>query len=496
MSYTGNRNQRKPSSYQKRPTRYRDSYHDTNRSRRSRNQNQRLSLLIVLVFLIALVVIIRFALGRGGKTEQDPLPSSSSLPDSQGESSSESSSEPDSEPEAAIPTMKGLDTLDATAAHTTSYYTYGTHFNLNGTMDTTENIQSMQLVLHSLNNDSNVYSQELSWTTEDDGIHFLTAKLINEGVNLEALPVGDYAWLIQIHFKDGSTIYRNIIDDTDTDPIDYYTITQNGVNRRIQIDSATDTVHNRPYFAASIQEASLPDTIYDIAIDAGHGGNDGGAVGGDHTEAELTLACALDLKEDLEALGYKVFLTRDGTEDPSTPMAYTMYDEDGRVNTACASRAKFCVSLHLNSAEQEMTVGGIQVYASARGNVNLGRALAEQIKQNTNADYSNMTYNKMADGVYYNTSREYNSEDVMSNSDSLFMIRELGGIATGAYMDGSNATYGTNLYLDSPQGVECCLIELGYITVDKDLQDIVQNMDKYAQAICDALHSRAQQTTE
>ena len=65
------------------------------------------------------------------------------------------------------------------------------------------------------------------------------------------------------------------------------------------------------------------------------------------------------------------------------------------------------------------------------------------------------------------------------------MVREVGGIATGAYVDGRNTAYAKNEHYNSNQGIECYQIEMGYI--DTDLQKIVEEEEDYAYAIADAI---------
>ncbi len=93
---------------------------------------------------------------------------------------------------------------------------------------------------------------------------------------------------------------------------------------------------------------SLPDEVYDIAIDPGHGGRDKGAKSGEYIESDLVLKCGLDLKNKLENLGFKVFISRDGTEYEDEDTANNMYSENGRINILNKSRAKILLSLHLN----------------------------------------------------------------------------------------------------------------------------------------------------
>ena len=57
------------------------------------------------------------------------------------------------------------------------------------------------------------------------------------------------------------------------------------------------------------REENLPEEVYDIVIDAGHGGKDVGEKSGTFTEAGITLEYANLLKQSLEEKGYKVKLT-------------------------------------------------------------------------------------------------------------------------------------------------------------------------------------------
>lgn len=79
-----------------------------------------------------------------------------------------------------------------------------------------------------------------------------------------------------------------------------------------------------------------------IALDAGHGGADPGAVGAGGTlEKEVVLATALALKEELESrAGYTVVLVRDDD---------SFINKKDRVRAARAARADLFISLHADS---------------------------------------------------------------------------------------------------------------------------------------------------
>ena len=67
------------------------------------------------------------------------------------------------------------------------------------------------------------------------------------------------------------------------------------------------------------------------------------------------------------------------------------------------------------------------------------------------------------------------------------MLRETGGIATGAYVDGRNTNYSANKYYNSNIGLESYLIELGYMSVQEDLDNILNNSDAYMQAVAESI---------
>lgn len=85
-----------------------------------------------------------------------------------------------------------------------------------------------------------------------------------------------------------------------------------------------------------------------IAIDAGHGGLDAGAVNGKMYEKDYTLAIAIKVADKLEALGHTVYMTRE------TDKALTLQQ---RCDVANKNKCNAFVSIHLNSAENKNAEG-------------------------------------------------------------------------------------------------------------------------------------------
>jgi len=104
---------------------------------------------------------------------------------------------------------------------------------------------------------------------------------------------------------------------------------------------------------AAANPANCPDPV--ILLDAGHGGEDGGAVGvGGVVEKELNLAIALKLETYLRAMGYQVILTRNADKDLHDATASTVRDRKttdihNRFAMMEALRDKdLFVSIHMN----------------------------------------------------------------------------------------------------------------------------------------------------
>ena len=98
--------------------------------------------------------------------------------------------------------------------------------------------------------------------------------------------------------------YYSLKNNTEYGDINYYTLTRNGKNNNINIGfKQKDDI---PFLELSVKEVNeLPNDVYDVVIDPGHGGADGGAVSGNHVEAEIVLESAYELKKQLEEIRFK-----------------------------------------------------------------------------------------------------------------------------------------------------------------------------------------------
>ena len=104
----------------------------------------------------------------------------------------------------------------------------------------------------------------------------------------------------------------------------------------------------RPTYIAERRE------VRTVVIDPGHGGSDSGNKTEWLTEADCTLALALELARELEKRGLHVILTRNMDRDLS---------DAERVRTAKEAPAAIFISLHVNSGRSD--IRGIETYTAA-----------------------------------------------------------------------------------------------------------------------------------
>ena len=389
--------------------------------------------------------------------------------------------------------------IQTKSAEITEFYTYGRAFNLNGIIDNVskDNFESAKLVI----TDGLEYEKEynVDYSLIDGKLAF-SSKLINSEIILDDLDDSNYYILLRLKLNNSiDPKYYSLKNVSKENDIEYYTLSsEDKPTRKAIIDFVQKEYEGKMYdiLTVRMEEATLPDDVYDIVIDAGHGGKDTGVVSGKISESNITLEYAKLLEESLENKGYKVKLTRDENNTDSYTTT-NMYDQDGRISIACSSKAKLMISFHVNDNPNNLS--GFEIYCPCKSDLTFASEMAKKIKEYSTINYSNNTTYKQLDGVYVNNftqsiindfkvtaqKKGYEPYPITINTPYLYTSREVGGVATGAYVDGRNTQYSKNEYYDSNQGIECYQIELGYIKTDLDV--IVNEKNSYIRAITEAI---------
>ena len=384
-------------------------------------------------------------------------------------------------------------------AQVTEFYTYGKSLNINAKITNIEkdNFESVRLVI----SDGKSFQKMYKMNTEfkDEELCFYSDIEINNTIILDDLKSGDYYVFLRIKLNNNvEPKYYSLENVSKCDDIEYYTVTKEKSNRKVEVNFKKKTYNEKQYsyMKVSIKENELPEEIYDIVIDAGHGGTDIGVKSGEDTEEAITLEYAKLLKENLEKNGYKVKLTRDD-RNTKTYTDTNMYDIVGRITTACKTKAKLMISLHINNGEKNLK--GFEIYTPCKTNFDFANDLSRRIKEYSTISFSNNSSYREYDGVYMknftenvikefeNTAHKkgYEPYPITINTPYLYTIREVGGMATNAYVDGRNEAYSANMYYNSNFGIECYQIELGYIK--NDLEIIKNEKEAYIRAITEAV---------
>lgn len=384
-------------------------------------------------------------------------------------------------------------------------YIYGTHLNMEGNVSF---IDDVELVLYDGNfitydiNDLGVREDEYDKLIDssymgDFDRKFNLSDYVNDGLYLDDIPLGDYYLFLRSKYMDGEEEkykYYALDNKSGYDDTTYYTISN--FNKKIVIENED----RYPTMMMHVDK-NKDDNIYDIVIDPGHGGIDGGADNKGYKETDFNMDIAIKVKDKLEDYGFKVKLTHNKGQLKSDDRLEE-YGNGGRAVISSEVKAKYLFSLHLNSSSSSK-VNGLEVYTATNINYDFAKMLVKNITSLTGVGYSGNKTNKIDNSIYSRnftesevnrTIKDYenkklNPYDVSTNSNYYYMIRETGGIVTGAYVDNRNSKIIGNPYTKNNVGTESYLLELGYISNEKDLNIMINGLDKYVDAIAMSIKS-------
>ena len=145
---------------------------------------------------------------------------------------------------------------------------------------------------------------------------------------------------------------------------------------------------NRTHYEEVISTMAMPVTNKKIVVDAGHGGEDGGAISQNGiSEASINLKISMKLQNLLEQSGAEVILTRSDENaiydlNKKTLREKKVSDIKNRVKIGNNSSADVFVSIHLNKIDQSKYYGWQTFYKNKSEE---GKLLATCIQNNLNA---------------------------------------------------------------------------------------------------------------
>lgn len=300
----------------------------------------------------------------------------------------------------------------------------------------------------------------------------------NQGIDLANLSEGQYF----IKINELPVYLMNSLNET------WYTVTRNGKSNKVTLQTKNAQLSLK---VEKVDE--LPENVYDILIDPGHGGLDGGTVTGDLKESGEALKVSKYIAQRLEDHGLKVKLTRTEDLDPAGEGNFdygkSPFFDEGRVEQAYRYQAKYMLSNHLNAFDGSLK--GFEVYSSVATDDGWASGIVASL---TDAGHSARDSLKsefrVSEGSYkkYFLCKEattYASTYGCSNDymDYLYIIRETGGrISQSSELIDYNENYTTI----PNYGAETILIEYAYLDNKSDYQKWVDHWENYGEAVVKA----------
>ena len=187
-----------------------------------------------------------------------------------------------------------------------------------------------------------------------------------------------------------------------------------------------------------------------VIIDAGHGGKDPGALGGDVREKDIVLAVAKELENQLR--GYvDVILTRDDD---------TFLELQERSDTANSQSFELSgypifISLHVSAAENP-SASGFEIFIKQK--VRKLTLLSPATSVSLISKYSSYTNSQVND--YINTVSSYLAAKLEASISKSFPLMKDRGVKEG------------DLWVLNQTFMPSCLIELGFITNDDEREKL------------------------
>jgi len=193
-----------------------------------------------------------------------------------------------------------------------------------------------------------------------------------------------------------------------------------------------------------VAEAVVVESAGCIVIDAGHGGQDGGAVVGELREKDYTLLLALELERELLAKNYQVHMTR------RTDETVALSKRPGIANSL---QADLLVSIHLNTSP-DPSAHGVETFYSHP------KALREQ--------WARKVQQQSTQG----------SEKLLSDQEVAEIVQQAILEKTGARNRG---TKNSKMMVTRKSEVPAVLVECGFLTNEKERAFILT--EQYRSAI-------------
>ena len=210
----------------------------------------------------------------------------------------------------------------------------------------------------------------------------------------------------------------------------------------------------KTYLDSLVQREPVSHTIHKVVLDAGHGGEDMGAISPwGLKEKNVVLDVTRRVKELLEARGLEVVMTRDS--DVFIPLA-------GRAAIANRTEADFFVSIHAN-ASPSRSLDGFEIYYLSEATDDAALALERAENSTLRFDpVSKRSLSKDAQRIFWDLRESENRKE------SLKIAERMMDIVAGSLKTGARRIRTANFYVLKWTECPAVLVETGYLTNRQD----------------------------
>lgn len=151
------------------------------------------------------------------------------------------------------------------------FFTYGTCFNVSGVLSgvSKDNFESVKLYI----TDGKEYEKtyKLDGEIKDGNLTITTENELNTGLKLDDLTPGEYVVLIRLKLNNSvNPKYYSLSNKSEYGDIEYYTITKDNSNNKVNIGFKNKTYdeHEYSYLGIEVANAEKPEDVYDIVLDS------------------------------------------------------------------------------------------------------------------------------------------------------------------------------------------------------------------------------------
>lgn len=268
----------------------------------------------------------------------------------------------------------------------------------------------------------------------------------------------------------------------------FHTITRNEASKKVEIIATDhylkDKTLKHNYVYLNVTSDIIQHDSYDILIDPFGGNNDDGyGVRWGYQINELSendemYKAALILKARLESYGFNVGLTKNEKMQEINSIG-----ENGRIHLGYNKNAKLYVNLQFNGSNYSST-NGIEITNSLYSSNTLPNQIIHDLEKNVGLKGSMLYPGSIQNGVY---SAKTFGEDGTTPYDLNSVIRETGGIATGAGVMNETMRTKDAFATNNKNGMQALMIRLLYITNPLDYKLWLDENESIMNSIADSI---------